>query len=255
MGIFRAYFDESYNHPTEKEPDIPLVYTVGGYLSSAPQWIAFQRAWGKALKKAEIPYFHMADFESRLGVYQDWSNEKRINFLQTLHKIIHKYVLKGFTTSIVMSDYDNLTKRQKDEVFGEPHMCALFSCLKHIYKLCSELDLNEPIAYVFETNKQYDGLIDRAFGDMPNETRLGYRVGSLSFAQKDCMPLQASDILTYEVTKELANQLYETRNRPIRLSIKNLAVSRIDEWYYMRTEHFLEVLTSMKENGIYDGEI
>lgn len=251
--MLSAYFDESYNQRTLKEPNLPLVYTVAGYLSSVQQWKAFQKEWDKALKSAGIPsHFHMTDFESRFGVYEDWTNEKRIDFLQTLHSIIHKYVLKGFATSIVIEDYNKLTEKQKNEVFGEPHMCALFSCLKHIHTLFNELELSEPIAYVFESNKKYDGLIARAFSDMPDEAKKGYRIGSLSFAKKDCMPTQAADILAYEITKELANQLDNNSNRKTRLSMKNLAVSRIDEWFYMRTENFLESLDFMKRNGIYE---
>lgn len=66
-----VYFDESYNQRTKKESNAPLIYTVGGYISSIQQWKAFQREWNKALKSVGIPYFHMADFESRIGFYKD----------------------------------------------------------------------------------------------------------------------------------------------------------------------------------------
>lgn len=46
MAKLCAYFDESYNQRTKKEPSVPLIYTVGGYISSVQQWKVFQKEWG-----------------------------------------------------------------------------------------------------------------------------------------------------------------------------------------------------------------
>lgn len=225
--------------------DIFLVFSNGKY---------FKRSGVKALKIAEIPYFHMADFESRIGFYKDWSNERRVDFLQTLHNIIHKYVLKGFTTSIILEDYDNLTDNQK-YVFGEPHLCALVSCMKHIKVMCDEFDITEPISYVLENNPHYDGKIITLLKGISDKDKIGYRFGSLSFAKKNCMPIQASDILAYEVNKEIVRQRNTDNVRTTRLSIKNLTVSRIDEWFYMEKEHFLSSIDFIKKNGLNEAII
>lgn len=254
MVMLSVYFDESFNQRTSKEPNLPLVYTVAGYLSSVQQWKAFQREWSKALKSVGIPYFHMTDFESRFGFYKDWSNEKRIHFLQLLHKIIHKYVLKGFAASIVVADYETMTDEQKN-VFGDPYICAAISCMKHIGTLCDEFELAEPIAYVFESNKRYDGQLSSLFNSLPDEDRTAYRCGSLTFARKTCLPLQASDILAYEVTKEFARQLDSNNKRAMRLSVKNLAVSRIDDWHHLKKESFEKAITWLKENDLFSEEV
>lgn len=254
MVKLAIYFDESYTHRTEKEPDIPRIYTVGGYLSSVQQWTAFQKEWHKTLKKAGIEYFHMANFESRFGIFENWANEKRIDFLQALHKIIHKYVLKGFTTSIVLNDFDDLTAEQKYAFRDNAYVCAFGSCLKHISKVYNEFDLIQSIDYVFEDGSGFNGKINAFVEELPDEAKKAYRIGSISFEKKDCLPLNASDILVYEVTKELANQK-NNRKRPTRKSIRNLALSRIDEWIYMETEHFRKMLMDAKELGFYEGEI
>lgn len=252
MAKLCVYFDESYNQRTRKDPNTPLIYTVGGYISSVPQWKAFKKEWNKSLNSVGIPYFHMADFESRIGFYKDWSNEKRVDFLQNLHSIIHKYVLKGFTTSIILEDYNKLTDNQK-YVFGEPHLCAFISCMKHIKLMCDEFYLSEPISYVLENNPHYDGKLTTFFSEISEETKKGYRFGSLTFAKKNCTPIQASDILAYEVNKEIVRQKNSDNVRSTRLSIKNLAVSRIDTWIYMEKEHFLSAIDFIKENGLNDG--
>jgi hypothetical protein len=68
-----AYLDESYNHPTIKEPNPPLVYTVGCWLSSVEKWQRFRKQWKAELKNRGLDFFHMSRFESRIGEYEDWS--------------------------------------------------------------------------------------------------------------------------------------------------------------------------------------
>lgn len=52
IGDFGLYFDESYSHA----PD-PLVYTVGGYVSTTVQWKKFQKEWRRILDAEGIRFF------------------------------------------------------------------------------------------------------------------------------------------------------------------------------------------------------
>jgi Protein of unknown function (DUF3800) len=253
MANLRVYFDESYNHRTDKEPDAPLVYTVAGYMAAVGLWNGFEVEWAEALDDANIPFFHMSEFENRLGPFKVWSNEKRIDFLRRLHEIINKYVFKGFATSVILSDYESLTEEQKF-AFGEPHICGMINCMKHISKLCDDFDTIDLIDYVFEESV-YNGKINKLFGDLPDSDIAGYRIASITFESKNCPPLQAADILAYEVTKEIVRQKTTGNKRPTRKSIMNLAIKGLDELHYMEREHFLDALTSAKQLGRYHGEI
>lgn len=251
--MLKVYFDESYNHRTAKEPNAPLVYTVAGYLADDELWSAFEQEWSQALMSVGLPFFHMADYESRLNHYEQWPNEQRVEFLQTLHAIINRHVLKGISTSVLLSDYESLTDEQR-YAFGEPHIYALVNCMKTIARLCDEFDHHEPIDYFFE-NGVFDGRVREFFSTFRRDEIIGYRLGSIDFPSKDCMPLQAADILAYEMTKEMVRSHHANNKRPIRKSIRNLAVQGIDEWFYVEREHFIQSLTIAKELGLYDGEI
>lgn len=253
MVMLSVDFDESYNQRTIKEPDMPLIYTVGGYIAADQQWKAFNKEWDKVLKSAGIKFFHMTDFESRFGDYKEWSNEQRIKILESFYEIIHKYVLKGFTTSVVLEDYNNLSDQHRN-IFGEPHLCALFNCMKHIYEMCNEYNFEESIAYSFEFNRNYNSKIMNIFNGLGEQSRKGYRIGSVSFVEKECLPVQASDILVYEVTKEIARQRHKSSKRPTRQSMRHLALPRIDEWFYMDQKEFLKSIQTMKDLGLYNDE-
>jgi hypothetical protein len=241
-----VYFDESYTHPPA-----PLVYSVGGYVSSYMQWKQFQKEWKLALAQAGVEYFHMVEFQACKPPYDVWSKQKRVRFLQTLHKIIHKRVQRSFASTVIMEDYNRLTEEQK-RAFGTPHAYAAVNCMKHIANWCNENNYNAPMAYVFEKGSAHDKEIRKLFEEILGAgEREFYRVGSFSFAdKKDVLPLQASDILAYEVTKETSRQRDQGTTRLTRKSIKNLHVSRLDMWVYSTAEHFSEAWRIMLDQGL-----
>src|SRR5262245_1995850 len=73
-----AYFDESGTHSGS------LVTAVAGYVSTAPRWKRFAREWTEALGKANVDCFHMSEYESRKGVFADWSDKKRVAVIKRL---------------------------------------------------------------------------------------------------------------------------------------------------------------------------
>ncbi|MGH7934289.1 MAG: hypothetical protein ACREQN_14170 [Candidatus Binataceae bacterium] len=68
----------------------------------------------------------------------------------------------------------------------------------------------------------------------------GFRIGSLSFSCKDVVPLQAADILAYEVFKQVENQVVDQGKKPdgtprhVRISVKGLVrpedISYLQYW-------------------------
>jgi hypothetical protein len=238
MAFITGYFDESYTHPPAA-----LVYTVAGYISAQPQWTKFQKEWRKVLDAEGVEHFHMKDFQACRPPYDEWSKEKRAKFLQGLHKIINKRVMRGFATSVVVNDWNALTDEQKF-VFGVPHLCATINCMKHIANWANRINLREPILYVFEKGSNHDKDLRRLFNESLTEQEgAHYRVERLAFGTKEDSPLQAADIAAYEMTKEISRMFDENNNRPSRASIKNL-ICPLDEWFYMDKEQFNKILAN-----------
>src|SRR2546422_8030968 len=95
VGDFTIYCNESYTHP----PD-PLVYTVGGCLSTDVQWKRFRKEWRRILDAEDIACFHMVDFQTHRQPYASWSKEKRAKFLESLHAVIRERTLMSFATTV-----------------------------------------------------------------------------------------------------------------------------------------------------------
>ena len=71
-------FDESYEH--SRETGHATRVTVGGAIGSCEQWLALEWAWRRVLADADIPEFHMTDFEAWTPPFdfrlQDGSRDK-----------------------------------------------------------------------------------------------------------------------------------------------------------------------------------
>lgn len=230
-----AYFDESYTHA----PD-PLVYTIAGYVSSEIEWKKFRKEWRRQLAKENIEYFHMVDFQACKPPYGDWSKEKRIEFLKSLHATIHRRVMRSFATTVNIDDFESLTSKQK-EILGNPHVFAAVNCMKMIGFWTAQNVMYDPIAYVFEKGSKYDKQLQKWFNeDLREEDRNFFRIGTFVLSDKvaspmdhrPATPLQAADILAYETTKEVVRRLTPVNPRAIRESIKNLGRVEIDQWLY-----------------------
>jgi hypothetical protein len=254
-----AYFDESYSHPPA-----PRVYTVAGYVATDTEWRKFKKEWKREVDKAGVEFFHMAKYEARVkdehgnlrgvGEYKDWSNEKRVEVLKRLHRAIHRRVLTGIASSVVVSDYEELITPNLRPGFGEPHEFAVIACLKHIRHWGKENGYSDGIAYVFESGSDRQKIVNRSFQHayLDEEKRREYRIGSWAFADKrDVNPLQAADILAYETTKEMCRRLDAGSTRRMRLSIQNLAKkAHLNEWFYYDREQLSFILNKCVELGL-----
>jgi hypothetical protein len=238
---YTTYFDESYSHTD------PRVYTVAGYVSSDVEWKKFRKEWHRQLAKENIEYFHMVDFQACKSPYGDWSKEKRVEFLKSLHRTIHRRVMQSFATTVNMDDFESLTPEHKDTL-GNPHVFAAVSCMKMIGFWTAQRVMYDPIAYVFEQGSKYDKQLKKRFNEeLHEEDRNFFRIGSFALADKvaepmdnrPATPLQAADILAYETTKEVVRRLTPINPRGVRQSIKSLAKVGLDQWLYCERESLI----------------
>jgi hypothetical protein len=225
---YAVYFDESYTHPPA-----PRVYTVAGCLSTVFEWRKFQKEWLNQLKKENLSHFHMVDFQACKPPYGEWSREKRIKFLQSLHQTIHRRVYRSFVTTVNLDDFESLSSEQQ-EVLGNPHVFAARSCMKLIGWWTAMNVMYNPLAYTFEQGSKHDKHLRRIFTEeLREEDRSYFRIGSLTLADKrELAPLQAADVFAYEAMKEVARVLTPSNTRAARESGKNLNRRDKDYWIY-----------------------
>jgi hypothetical protein len=156
--MLAAYFDESYNHRTEKNPKDPLIYTVACCLSTVNRWKKFEKQWRLELNMAGVESFHMKDYEARQGNYRDWSNEKRVKVLKRLHEIMKESILYGCSVSLNKEDFDE--KISDTPLFAHHFGKTYYDfnvrlCVKELNEWCDRYQYTDDLLYVFsELGKQ-----------------------------------------------------------------------------------------------------
>jgi len=205
---------------------------VAGAISTPDKWQAFSDEWTGALYDFEqLPYFHMTDFDSGKGVYENWQERgvKRPRFDRLL-KIIERYVLGsvGASISILLCE-KHYAVRPLETAYG---LTASHCFLAMADYYIENGDSDEPIIHTMEHGDDGYGRLEAVYHQfyrdkvVREKARLG---GKLSVEKKKFPPLQAADILAFEGWKQWARD-FGGDLRPPRYSFNRLRARIPDGW-------------------------
>jgi len=117
------------------------------------------------------------------------------------------------------------------ELVGGPYGWCAFWCTFAMRGWCQERHHSGLINWVFEAGAEGTREILEMFQALQLTTlRASVQVGTWTFAAKDLKPLQAADLVAYELFKHVENQILDSGRRPRRLSALDL-FRRQDERY------------------------
>ena len=190
-----AYFDESGWHASRDAGGRLKKLTVGGCIASSESWERLSLHWSSAIAAMKLPYFHMADFEAKQSPYGHWTEEDRKNRLNTLLDIIggpdrHCY------------SFTNIA-RPDDTTSSIYERCA--------HDVLFELSMfGEEFSVVFAHHPEFGRhteLLDRLL-----KYGIGGTIRSCAVALPiDTCPLQAADLVAYEMSRAERETLIRTR--------------------------------------------
>jgi len=135
-----AYFDAGGHQDDEH------VIAVGGYVSSVPAWLRFEKEWFKELKRAGVGQFHMTDFMACQGDFKDWKGRKteQAQLLLRLAKITKKHARRGFSGLLFLEDW----RRANDEYLLKECRCTP-------YALCAFYIMDQLIRYFAHRTREF----------------------------------------------------------------------------------------------------
>jgi hypothetical protein len=200
-----AYFDESGQHDPNTGHLVRL--TIGGLVAPDDAWRSFEIEWKAALDEAALTAFHMTDFERYEGEFRGWAEDRHREFLNRLLEIIawHAKDCIGFSNTVFNP------KKQ----FRETYENGLIDSLMHL-ALRSNRGHADKVSVVFARHKSYGESNIRKIFHFMDQYR-DNRLGSLSVddpASK--LPLQAADIVAYEIQRLQRYFIKNNRRYPMR---------------------------------------
>jgi hypothetical protein len=163
--------------------------------------------------------FHMADFEARRPPFSEWSGEKRRNVLNALLDIAVRHIptFLGYTAT---------------PGYGKPALEDAYE--NNIAKLIKDAAIEtfhskEPVTLVFARHKQFSATKIGQYFDLWSDGDGRLVFGGVADPLTVC-PLQVSDIVAYELSREIRQVRPEQMRYPLR-RLATEAKSCILTWF------------------------
>lgn len=236
FGMVTGYFDDSGTSAKDS------VVVVAGYIGSVVQWQKFDREWGSLLSKYGVTVMHRADLESSWGEFVGWKPEKRKEFVKKAHQIIKRRTYVAIGTAVVKADFEELFPGILKRFYGGAYGFCAILCLSSAKAWFDKKHQKDPIDWVFEQGTEGSGQISLLFDAVSKNVKMrnDFKLGNWSFARKNVLPLQAADVIAYEVFKQVTNQIVAQPWRKVRLSLEDLVRSQDDQHIDYWTREALE---------------
>lgn len=192
------------------------VYSVCGLLGKLSNFIDLGRSWRAALQAEGLTEFHAAKLENHWEPYDDTSvfTRDRIDYLQRKFiGLITSRRIWGFNAFV---ENAALKAHEAELLPFMPHLAPYTFAFRMFVEIVAlEIDdykkKDEPIAFVFDQQKQYQGKAKEMYDELASEGEwpLAHRLGSLGFESRlTHVELQAADCWAYESRKRVSDVVY-----------------------------------------------
>jgi hypothetical protein len=199
MVMLRTAFDASVEKPSER------FLVLAGFISDDEAWKEFDIEWRKRLAVDDVPYFHMNPFAMRQRHFKGWSEDRRQALLGDLLGILSSTVYYKFGVVV-----DAQAVRDLCDLFEYPNITMLEVAgslmVMEVEQWRVRNNYQNSAEHVFE-----DGDVGK--GRLSNAVKMATGKTPIFKPKKDIpekgivgfTPLQASDILAYEIKKAASN--------------------------------------------------
>lgn len=245
--VLDAYFDDSGTH------DGSPVVSVAGYLGLPAQWISFETEWKSAIAEFGLNHFGMADYSNKAKPYCEWTEEQRYARFAKLMKICNAYALGSIGIAVATESFNRVMSGKAKRICGGPYGLAAIACFLRVAELVKSLSSEAWIAYIFESGTVGAGEVLKVFqkNERDESQKHQLRLLSLRFENKrQFVPLQAADIVAYEMYRQLPKQIGTDLRHP-RLPILNQLMTLPKDWGYLderELDKWNEVISRKEEN-------
>lgn len=207
-----GYFDDSGTHTGSE------AVVLAGYVSTPEQWAEFDREWLAETGTYDLdkPYFRMTDFANRIGVYGTWSEDVRRARFAKLTDIIQGHAIASIGCVIPMREFESVVSAKARAAVGGAFGFAAAALMMETADLLRPDFPAARIAYFIEAGTKGAGQVLKAFQmnmSLP-ENREHHMLLSMAFVGKEFAPLQAADIVAYELYKHYPRKVGIDERRP-----------------------------------------
>lgn len=234
--LLKAYLDDSGK---SNDPDGSIT-CIAGAISPLQAWEELEDEWKQVLSKYEVPYLHMKEYAHSIpgSPFEKWKGREDIrrSFLSSLMDIMGKHILGVFGTTVPNAHFERLSFEQRQRLHDPYFMCfqhtileagvnvfAEFNTVGESLNIpSSEIPDGEKLEVIFSRQDEFRTGAETFYETIRNGMTIGPMLGSFTWASyKDVIPLQAADLIAYEV-RSFAATLLDSSRSTIRTPMKRL---------------------------------
>jgi len=248
LAIMRAYLDESGIH---KGADI---CAIAGYFGDQCAWEKFETEWGSILGDFEVPEFHAKCFwprddkGKRVEPYAGWSDQKATEFLDKLLKAITDCCIYPVGAAVVGKEWKGLSvderryltggeiRNGRFKTTGSPSKSYFLPFLQVVQRIARYCEEGEKVCCFFGLDRTFSGYALNYYRDIiKRKWDWASHLGDIGFPLGiDTTPLQAADLLSYEVYQYAIERLshwdHSIQSNPVLASALSLVKSPDDDF-------------------------
>lgn len=200
MIPLRAYFDESGLHATAN------VTVVAGFAGTKELWEDFERDWLAKLEEVgNLPYFHMTECVTGNGpVFGRWQSRPEIrgHIIKELADVICRHKPQSLWCAVETGAWDALDAPMFKERYRTPYHFCFEDVVQNGSAYATRVADGSPLALIFSNHSHYKKRANEVYEAYDGSTH--WHLAGLTFADmRLCTPLQAPDMLAYELAKDL----------------------------------------------------
>ena len=251
--MFHGYIDESGND---------LFFTLSCLLATVEDWALIEAAWlrilqqkNEELRKAgrpEVSRFHTADCSSRRGEFEGWSVAEQVELTKQLLDVFHTYATGSIAYTFPIADFKAVFPDNTDLYATMYGFLTKFIMMEIVNAIEGAGAASSTQIALFHDRNSHSFHMQSAFQHVMHEDptfdKQKYFSTLTSIGWESCIPLQAADLIAYEIFKDVDNQAAKRKPRQSLLALKKSPA------FSARSKVFDRSTIEMLWQGIASGE-
>ncbi len=184
----------------------------------------------------------MTEFENRQGYFTSWDETERQERLNYLLGLIKRYTFSSIAFVVLKRSFDDILSDEAKLLCGDAYGLACIGCWNNLTLRLKQPNIDGYINHVMESGAKGSSALLQIYDEGGKDAQWikDTRTLSVSFQDKrNLPPLQAADIMAYEVYKHAQRQ-FGAEQRPPRYPLKQLNMSG-RQWHYANEDELRKV--------------
>jgi hypothetical protein len=201
FAVLRAFIDDSGSGG-----DSPW-YVLAGYVGTVSGWELFDERWQRVLAAdPAIEYFKASEAESLRpdGQWRGVSKQQRDAKINDLIQVVASCADRAFHVRVRQKDHDEVIKPFVPPEWDNPYYGLFQGCVSSVVANERYSGEGRPVEFVFDSNERLEKPSLRLYDRVKDIDSLTGRIINIHYqSEKDFLPLQAADLLAWQVRRRL----------------------------------------------------